>query len=266
MVFRRKKALKKAAVGSAKITSFFQSKETIDGANIEPEVDTDTPQPPQSAQVASSCMDFCANNQPTVTGYSRQAPETPKSPACTTTTVHETAVLSVSVSSSAEQGLTSTGIESGAGYEQTRGSQERDPLHLEFLDVTNDDEEEDQRPVVGIIVGRLMEEATKHHAFASLFKLQAVKRYLEIYEKYKNIPLIKNPRGRASTAVAVSVGKGPFFAKQIRRLTIYIDRFHSLPPMGAGKHHAHPSLLNDERILHAVRRYLTVTELGEVRK
>ena len=34
--------------------------------------------------------------------------------------------------------------------------------------------------------------------------------------------------------------------------------------MGSGKHHAHPSLLNDERVKQAVRHYLTVVPLGEV--
>jgi hypothetical protein len=79
------------------------------------------------------------------------------------------------------------------------------------------------------------------------------------------IPTIKNPSTRASEAIATSVGKGPYFAKKIQHLTVYIRQFHTLPPTGSGKHHAHPSLLNDERVAQAVRRYLTVVAIGEVR-
>jgi hypothetical protein len=69
---------------------------------------------------------------------------------------------------------------------------------------------------------------------------------------------------RASHAVAISIGKGPYFARKVRMLHNYVEKFHTLPPMSAGKHHAHPSLLNNEHIAQAVRRYLTVLANGEV--
>jgi hypothetical protein len=46
----------------------------------------------------------------------------------------------------------------------------------------------------------------------------------------------------------------------------YVEKFHTLPPMSASKHHAHPSLLNNEHIAQAVRRYLTALANGEVMK
>ena len=102
-------------------------------------------------------------------------------------------------------------------------------------------------------------------SFGALFKLHAVRNHLELLERFRHIPNIKNPTTRASLAVAKSVGKGPYFAKKIRCLVMYINRFHTLPPARSGKHHAHPSLLNNERISQAVHRYLTVQEIGEVR-
>ncbi|KIJ27974.1 hypothetical protein M422DRAFT_270825 [Sphaerobolus stellatus SS14] len=68
----------------------------------------------------------------------------------------------------------------------------------------------------------------------------------------------------ASHAIAKSIGKGPYFAQKIRSLTRYIGCFHTLPPATAGKHNAHPSLLNDEWIAQAVYRYLTVLADGEI--
>lgn len=139
------------------------------------------------------------------------------------------------------------------------------PSHTTFLDPTADDEYQPLQIPVGTTVTELIKEAKKHQSFGALFKLHAVRNYLELLERYRRIPNIKNPATRASIAVAKSVGKGPYFAKNIRHLVIYIDRFHTLPPARSGKHHAHPSLLNNERISQAVRRYLTVQEIGEVK-
>jgi hypothetical protein len=97
----------------------------------------------------------------------------------------------------------------------------------ELLDVTVDDEQEKEPPAVGTVMNRLIKEARDHHSFAALFKLQAVKSYLELYEKYRTCPQIRNPRVRASSKVANSVGKGPYFAKKFRKLTIYISRFQT---------------------------------------
>ncbi|KAI0092204.1 hypothetical protein BDY19DRAFT_928836 [Irpex rosettiformis] len=77
-------------------------------------------------------------------------------------------------------------------------------------------------------------------------------------------PRIKNPAQRASISIARSVGKGPYFARQLRHLRLYVYRFGTLPPNRSGKHHAHPSLLDNEHISIAVRRYLTILADGEI--
>jgi len=139
------------------------------------------------------------------------------------------------------------------------------PSCTAFLDPTADDEYQPLRIPIGTTVTELIKDAKKHQSFGALFKLHAVRNHLELVERFRHIPNIKNPTTRASLAVAKSVGKGPYFAKKIRRLVMYINRFHTLPPARSGKHHAHPSLLNNERISQAVRHYLTVQEIGEVR-
>lgn len=135
----------------------------------------------------------------------------------------------------------------------------------EWLEMTSDDELDDSPPSVGEIVNKLLKSARRHKSFIALYKLQAVKNYLELTLKYLRTPRVKNPRTRASLAVATAVGKGPYFARKIRHLALYIEKFHTLPPTNSGKHHAHPSLLNNERVAQAVRRYLTVVANGEVR-
>ncbi|KAH8096948.1 hypothetical protein BXZ70DRAFT_1000956 [Cristinia sonorae] len=88
--------------------------------------------------------------------------------------------------------------------------------------------------------------------------------YLEELAKYKRNPKIRNPAQRASIVVARSIGKGPYWARKLRHLKLYMEHFGTLPPNRIGKHHGHPSLLNDERVFVAVRRYLTVLADGEI--
>jgi len=139
-----------------------------------------------------------------------------------------------------------------------------DPTPVSFLNPTADDEFEPPAISVGIIVAGLIKDAKKHKSFAALYKLHAVRNYLELHERYHRVPNIKNPAMRASAAVAKSVGKGPYFARQIRHLVLYISKFHTLPPSRAGKHQSHPFLLNNERVHQSVRRFLTVQAAGEV--
>ena len=116
----------------------------------------------------------------------------------------------------------------------------------EWLEMTSDDELDDSAPSVGEIVNKLLKSARRHKSFIALYKLQAVKNYLELTLKYLRTPHVKNPRTQASLAVTTAVGKGPYFAHKISHLALYIEKFHTLPPTNSGKHHAHPSLLNNE--------------------
>lgn len=136
---------------------------------------------------------------------------------------------------------------------------------LEWLDATVDNECELEKQTTREIVVKLIKEAMDHKSFPALFKLKAVKNFFDLLEKYKLNLHIQNPCERASAAIVKSVGRGPYFSQQIQHLSLYIGHFHALPTTGSGKHHAHPSLLNDKHIAQAVQHYLTVVSLGEVR-
>jgi hypothetical protein len=133
------------------------------------------------------------------------------------------------------------------------------------LDTTADDDDDiSEPPPIIDIVKTLIGEAKKFKSFTSLMHLHALKQFIELWEKYKHMPRVRAPMMKASHTIAVSIGKGPYMARKLRTLYKYVAKFHTLPPMSAGKHHAHPSLLNNERIAQAVRRYLTVLADGEV--
>ncbi|KIJ53154.1 hypothetical protein M422DRAFT_242272 [Sphaerobolus stellatus SS14] len=113
-------------------------------------------------------------------------------------------------------------------------------------------------------VNKLIMEAKHFKSFTSLMHLHAVKRFIELRDRYIAHPKIKNPITKASLTVATSIGKGRYFARKIRHMHKYIDHFRTLPPVNSGKHHAHPSLLNNEDLKTAIRRYLTVLKNGEI--
>ena len=104
----------------------------------------------------------------------------------------------------------------------------------------------------------------KHSSAPALFKLYTLKMYINLREQFQRNPRIHNPAQRASLSVAHSVGRGIYYARQLRALETYIYKFNTLPPRQSGLHHAHPTLLNNEHILLAVRRYLLILANGEV--
>ena len=133
-----------------------------------------------------------------------------------------------------------------------------------FLDMTEDDSDTVESISVLESVKKLIIDAKKYKSFTSLFYLTSLKQFVELWEKYKQNPRIAAPMVKASHIVASSVGKGPYVARKIRTLYRYVAQFHTLPPTNTGKHHTHPSLLNNERVAQAVHRYLTVLSDGEV--
>jgi hypothetical protein len=134
-----------------------------------------------------------------------------------------------------------------------------------FLDMAEDDDDAPM-PVSKLeSVEALITSAKRFRSFTSLLYLNAVKEFIKLWDKYKKNPRIKAPMIKASHAISGAIGKGPYMARKIRELYRYIARFQALPPVSRGKHYAHPSLLNDERIMRAVCRYLTILANGQVR-
>jgi hypothetical protein len=65
-------------------------------------------------------------------------------------------------------------------------------------------------------------------------------------------------------AIVWRMGKGPYFAHQIRSNELYLLKHHHLPPRKVHSKEGHHSLLNNESVLHGVRVYLTMQVLGSV--
>jgi len=131
--------------------------------------------------------------------------------------------------------------------------------------MTEDDNDAPQPASELESVEALIASAKRFRSFTPLFYLNAVKEFIKLWDKYKKNPRIKAPMIKVSHAISTAIGKGPYMARKIRKLYRYIARFQALPPVSRGKHHAHPSLLNDERVMQAVHRYLTVLANGQVR-
>jgi hypothetical protein len=102
------------------------------------------------------------------------------------------------------------------------------------------------------------------HAIKNLCKLTAVSEYIQLRARYKKHNACKRPCLTASVAIARSMGKGPYFARQIRQLELYLKRYQHLPPPKKFTKLAHHTLLDNECILHDVRAYLAAQALGTV--
>ena len=139
-----------------------------------------------------------------------------------------------------------------------------DTSTLSFLDVTDEDTDNRQTESVLDTIKRLTVDAKKYKSFNSLFHLNALEQFVEMWGKYQHNPKIKGLKMKASHTIAVSVRRGQYFAQKLRSMYTYVERYHTLPPEGKGKHHAYPTLLNNEQIAAAVRWYLTVLADGEV--
>lgn len=126
------------------------------------------------------------------------------------------------------------------------------------------------------VVERLLKDVKKLKTVQSLktvTKLAAISEYVKLREQYQRHPKCKKPSLSASLAIARRMGKGKkgagkgegaSFARSIRRNELYLCRHGCLPPpRGAAKHGQH-TLLDNESVLHGVRRYLAIQKLGSI--
>jgi hypothetical protein len=68
----------------------------------------------------------------------------------------------------------------------------------------------------------------------------------------------------ASLAIARRMGKGPYFAYQIRYNELFLLKNHYLSPPRSFVKHSHHSLLDNEAMLHDVCVYLIAQSLGTI--
>ena len=222
-IFKKQATLRKAAAGSAKISGFFASVPKL------------TRQPIEVLEIESSSSEGTSSDSGEENWV--DIPNLPLEPHSSITPVPSTPVSEMA--------------ELPSGNNLPNNSTDPVPPAVSFLNPTADDEFRPEDIPTDTLVAGLIKDATKHKAFSALFKLHAVWNYLELHECYRLIPNIKNPTMGASLVVAKSVGKGPYLACQIWHI-IYINKFHTLLPSRAGKHHTHPSLLNNKRVYQAV--------------
>jgi hypothetical protein len=105
---------------------------------------------------------------------------------------------------------------------------------------------------------------TNVRAIKMLSQLVAVSEYVKLRMRYKLHKVCKQPCLKASIAIAHRMGKGPYFARQIRYNELYLRKHYHLPPRKGYTRHGQHSLLDNEAVLHDVRVYLAAQCLGAV--
>jgi hypothetical protein len=102
------------------------------------------------------------------------------------------------------------------------------------------------------------------YAIKSLTQLTAVSKYVKLRARYQKHKACKRPCLSASMAIAHRMGKGPYFARQIRYNELYLLQHQCLPPPKAYTRHGQHTLLDNEAVLHDIRAYLAAQALGTV--
>ncbi|KAI9463743.1 hypothetical protein HD554DRAFT_2040926 [Boletus coccyginus] len=150
--------------------------------------------------------------------------------------------------------------------DHTDADNHRDTSAVLFLDVTDEDVNDEHMESILNTIKRLTADAKKYKSFELLFHLNTLEQFIEIWKKYQHNPKIKGPKRNMSRTIAISIRRGQYFAWRLCSMYTYVEHYHTLPPKGKGKHHAYPTLLNNEQIAAAVHQYLTVLANGELTK
>src|SRR5712671_3708757 len=134
------------------------------------------------------------------------------------------------------------------------------------LFLTKEDQNSESVDIIPIICSHLREAKNSRstHAIKTISQLSAVLEYVKLRVRYIKHNMCKRPCLSASTAIATRVGKGPYFARQIRQNELHLKKYHHLPPPKHYSQHGHHTLLDNESVLHDVRAYLAAQALGTV--
>jgi hypothetical protein len=128
-------------------------------------------------------------------------------------------------------------------------------------------EEDETSATILQIVAECLKDVKKlktNHSIKMVTQLTAVTEYVKLRERFEGQNSCKRPRLNASLAVARRMGKGSYFARQTHHNEIYLLRHRHLPPTKAGAHCGPETLLDNETVLHNVRRYLAAQNLGAI--
>jgi hypothetical protein len=102
------------------------------------------------------------------------------------------------------------------------------------------------------------------HSIKAFTRLTAVAEYLKLRDKYRRHPKCTRPCLNASLAIARRMGKGVYFARQIRQNEEYLAKHGRLCPSKESAQHGQYTLLDNESVVHGVRRYLAAQNLGSI--
>ena len=99
-----------------------------------------------------------------------------------------------------------------------------------------------------------------------VMQLTAVTQYVQLQDRFRDNPNCTRPCLNASLVIARRMGKkdGAYFARQIRHNEIYLLRHRRLPVSKKGAKNGQYTLLDNEAIIHSVRRYLAAQNLGTI--
>ena len=136
----------------------------------------------------------------------------------------------------------------------------------DWLDIDDDDGPDPSKDLLEIIRNCLKEvkRLKTGRSIKMMTQLTAVAEYVKLRIRFQAQSRCEKPCLNASLAIARRMGKGPYFARQIRQNEAYLVQHHRLPPSKAGACHGQYTLLDNENVLHAVRRYLAAQNLGSI--
>jgi len=136
----------------------------------------------------------------------------------------------------------------------------------EWLDIEDDDSPEASKDILEIVKSCLkgMKRLKMGRSIKMMTQLTAIAEYVKLRTRFRAHSTCKRPCLNASLAIARCMGKGIYFAHQIREKEAYLLRHHHLPPSKVDAHHGQYTLLDNEAVFHAVQRYLAAQNLGTI--
>ncbi|KIJ50195.1 hypothetical protein M422DRAFT_246031 [Sphaerobolus stellatus SS14] len=101
-------------------------------------------------------------------------------------------------------------------------------------------------------------------ALKAIMPLTGLVHFVKLREQYRLHPKCYTPVTTASLIASQRLGRGSYFARQLRELEPYVLRFGKLPPSEKRAIVEQQSLLNNENIIQNIRSYLAVLKIGEI--
>ena len=150
-------------------------------------------------------------------------------------------------------------------------SERADPEFSERLESEHSERPESEHSMSEDIIKILhtcLKDAKKYNntpwGIKTVTQIVAVIEYVKLCARYHKHNACRRPCLNASLAIARGMGKGPYFARQIRHIELYLLRHHCLPPPKSYTKHGHHTLLDNEVIVQNIRTYLAAQALGTV--